>query len=70
MTQKKVRLNADLHPEVAGALKALASSQSVSLSEAVRRSISLMYCIQQELDQGSKVLIEKNGKLKELVFCY
>jgi predicted transcriptional regulator len=68
MKTKKVRLNADLAPDVADALQYLAESQSISLSEAVRRAISTESFLQKQRDAGCKVLLEQNGKLRELLF--
>jgi len=68
MKAKKVRLNADLAPDVADALEYLARSQGISLSEAVRRAISTECFLQKQRDAGCKVLLEENGKLKELLF--
>lgn len=68
LTGKKVRLNADLAPDVAKALEALARKQNVSLSEAVRRAISTESFLQQKRDSGSKILVEDHGKIQELVF--
>lgn len=65
---KKVRLNADLAPDVAQALQDLASAQGISLSEAVRRAISNEAFLQRKRSAGSKVLLEEDGKLRELVF--
>ncbi|MFJ1259030.1 ribbon-helix-helix domain-containing protein [Cupriavidus sp. CuC1] len=66
---KKVRLNADLAPDVAEALQHLAARNGISLSEAVRRAISTEAYLQEMRDSGGKVLIEENGgRLKELVF--
>jgi len=65
---KKVRLNVDLAPDMALALAALAKSQGVSLSEAVRRAISTESFLQKKRSSGSKVLIEDGGKIRELVF--
>jgi len=65
----KFRLNADLAPDVAGALQELAEAQGVSVSEAVRRAISNDYFLKQKRKEGAKVLLEDaRGKLKELVF--
>ena len=66
---KKVRLNADLAPDVAEALQHLAARNGISLSEAVRRAISTEAYLQETRDSGGKVLIEGgDGRLKELVF--
>ncbi|MCZ2897834.1 hypothetical protein MTR01_27825 [Burkholderia thailandensis] len=68
MSVKKVRLNADLAPDVAQALKDLAETQHITLSEAVRRAISNEVFLQKKRSAGSKVLVEEDGKLRELVF--
>jgi len=64
----KVRLNADLAQDVADALEKLARQQNISLSEAVRRAISTESFLQQQRNAGSKILLEEDGKLRELVF--
>lgn len=68
MKAKRVRLNADLAPDVAEALQHLARSQGISLSEAVRRAISTECFLQVQRDEGHKVLLAENGKLRELIF--
>lgn len=65
---KKVRLNADLAPDVAAALENLAREQHISLSEAVRRAISNEAFLQKKRSLGSKVLLEENGAIRELIF--
>lgn len=64
-----MRLNADLSPEVAQALKTLAASQDVSLTEALSRAISTESVLVKRRMGGAKVLLEENGKLCELVFA-
>lgn len=65
---EKVRLNADLSPDVANALKTLASSQNVSLTEALSRAISTEALLVQRRKQGAKVVLEQDGKMSELIF--
>jgi len=68
-TNPKVRLNADLSPAVASALKDLAKSQNISLTEALSRAISTESVLAQRRSQGAKVVIDDgNGKLSELIF--
>ena len=68
-TNAKVRLNADLSPAVASALKELAASQNISLTEALSRAISTESVLAQRRSQGAKVVIDDgNGKLSELIF--
>jgi hypothetical protein len=65
----KVRLNADLSPEVAQALKQLAESQNVTLTEALSRAISTEKVLLAKRQQGAKVVVDQNGKLSELLFA-
>lgn len=64
----KVRLNADLSPDVANALKKLAAMQDVSLTEALSRAISTEATLADKRRKGGKVLVEEDGALKELIF--
>jgi hypothetical protein len=65
---KKVRLNADLSPEVAKALRELAERRGVSLIEALSRAISTEKYLVEKRQNGGKVLIAEGGNLQELVF--
>jgi putative aminopeptidase FrvX len=67
---RKVRLNADLSPDVAEALKNLAEKQGVSLTEALSRAISTEAVLAEKRRKGGKVLIQEGegGSLKELLF--
>jgi hypothetical protein len=65
---EKVRLNADLSPDVAEALKKLAASQNVSLTEALSRAISTESFLVERRKQGAKVVLDQGGKMSELVF--
>ena len=64
----KVRLNADLSPDVANALKQLAATQGVSLTEALSRAIGTEATLADKRRKGGKVLVEEGGVLKELIF--
>ena len=64
-----VRLNVNLNQETADALKQLADSQGVSLTEAVRRAIAISKFVADEQSKGRKIQTMNNqGKdKKELV---
>lgn len=64
----KVRLTADLPFAEANALKELAAQQGVTMTEALRRAIATEGLLQDRRNSGSKVLLEKDGNLSELVF--
>lgn len=66
--QSKVRLNADLSPDVAKALKELAAKQGVSLTEALSRAIGTESTLAAKRRKGAKVLLQEGGDLKELIF--
>lgn len=66
---EKVRLNADLSLDVANALKTLASSQNVSLTEALSRAISTEAVLVRRRQQGAKVILEQDGNTSELIFA-
>ena len=67
-TSEKVRLTADLSFSDASALKELAASQGVSMTEALKRAISTEKLLHERRNTGSKVLLEKGGTLTELLF--
>lgn len=64
----KVRLNADLSPDVANALKDLAEKQGVSLTEALSRAIGTEATLAAKRRNGAKVLVQEGKTLNELVF--
>ncbi len=66
----KVRLNADLSPDVAAALKELATSQGITLTEAISRAISTESLLTSRRQKGDKVVLDDGkGKLSEVVFA-
>jgi plasmid stability protein len=65
---RKVRLNADLSPDVANALKRLAATQGVSLTEALSRAIGTEATLAEKRRNGGKVLVQEGNDLKELIF--
>jgi hypothetical protein len=64
----KVRLTVDLPFAEANALKGLAAQQGVTITEALRRAIATEGLLHDRHKSGSKVLLEKDGILSELVF--
>ncbi|MDJ0719682.1 MAG: CopG family transcriptional regulator [Prochloraceae cyanobacterium] len=49
-------------------LEWLAEVQGISQAEAIRKAIATESFMQREINQGSKVLIETEGSVKEVVF--
>lgn len=64
-----IRLSVNMNVETAAALKECAVTNKISVTEAVRRVISLAHFIETEIGQGKKVIIrdEKTGKEQELI---
>lgn len=66
--QSPNRVNAVLPADVYNSLKQMAAQQNISLTEALRRSINTEKFFSDKRAKGSKVLLEEDGKLKEIVF--
>ncbi|PCK27846.1 CopG family transcriptional regulator [Rhodococcus qingshengii] len=66
---KPIRLSVNMNNETAGALREIAEHYGVSVTEAVRRAVSVAYFVEQEIREGNTVQIEdpKTGKVRELV---
>lgn len=66
---KSKRMSISLPPDIAELLEFLANTQGISQNEALRKAIATEAYIQQEIREGSTVLIQKSNKtLKEVVF--
>ena len=70
-TRDVVRLSVNLAPDVAHTLKSLSTNQGVSVTEGVRRAISLWKLVTSERAKGHKVMIVEGegdkAKLRELI---
>lgn len=65
---KSVKLCISLPEQVMNALKEVAVSQGVTMTEAIRRAIGTEKFLMKEKEKGGKVLIEdKEKNLRELV---
>lgn len=66
---KLVRLSVNLNQETADALKEIAADSGVSLTEAVRRAISVYKFVDDEREAGRRVqtVDPKGGAVRELV---
>lgn len=66
---EKVRVTADLPLGTIELLRKLATSQDVTLTEALKRAIATEGLLQQRVSEKSKVLLQsEDGKVSELVF--
>ena len=65
----KVRVTADLPLSTIEILKGLASSQDITLTEALRRAIATEGLLQDRVSDNNKVLLQSSdGKMTELLF--
>lgn len=69
MTQDLVRLNVNLNRETADALKSLADLRGTTVTEVVRRAVTVMRFLEDEKEAGRVILTSnRNGKkVRELV---
>jgi hypothetical protein len=62
-----VRLSVNLSPEVADDLKGYASRKGISVTEAVRRAITVLTFVEEAQARGASLHLEENGALKEVL---
>ena len=69
MSNELVRLNVNLNKETAAALKEIAAKQDISLTEAVRRAVSVLKFVTDEQEAGRVIqAMDCDGRnKKELV---
>lgn len=65
---KKVRLTAELPPQAIDALRTLAESRGVTMTEALRQAISTESFLDQRVSKGASLVLEEDGKKREVVF--
>lgn len=66
-TDPLVRLSVNLNPDVADALKQYASRKGISVTEAVRRAITVLTFIENAQNRGASLHLEEGGTLKEIL---
>ena len=62
-----VRLSVNLSPDVADALKQYASRKGISITEAVRRAITVLTFVDNAQSRGASLHLEEGGVLKEIL---
>jgi hypothetical protein len=69
-TDQTVRLSVNLTPEEADKLKGYADRKQISITEAVRRAISVLLYVAAAQDRGASINVEEGDShsLKEVVF--
>lgn len=62
-----VKISANLPEETFSTLQELAEKRGVTMTEVLRQAISLDKFLQDEIDMGSKVMLEREGDLTQVV---
>jgi hypothetical protein len=58
----------NLSPEIADVLKEYAQRKGVSVTEAVRRAVTVLQFVDETQDRGASVVVNDEGAMKEIVF--
>jgi hypothetical protein len=64
---KKVRVNVNFSPQAYDTLEKLAQSRGTSMSEVLRDAIALEGWFEDRQREGARILVERNGRVRELV---
>lgn len=67
-TDQGVRLSVNLSPGIAGELKEYAERKGISITEAIRRAITVLSFVDDAQQRGAAINLEENGALKEVLF--
>jgi len=62
-----VKVTVNLPAPAVEALEGLAAKRETTKTEILRHAISLEQQLDHEIDQGARILIEKDGKFSELI---
>jgi hypothetical protein len=68
--QDVVRLSVNVSPLVADTIKSIAKRNGISITEAIRRAISVLAYIDSAQSRGASLNIQEDGILKEVHFVY
>jgi hypothetical protein len=63
-----VRLSINLSPAAADNIRSYSKRKGVSVTEAIRRAISVLAYIDAAQDRGASINVSENGTLKEVQF--
>jgi hypothetical protein len=64
------RLSVNVANDVAEAIAVMAHKHDWTITDVVRRSVSAYKFIDDEVDKGAKILIERDGVIREVQFLY
>lgn len=62
------RLSVNVAEDVAGAIDQIGRRHRWTITEVIRRAVSILKFVDDETAQGGKVLVERDGKLREVRF--
>jgi len=64
------RLSVNVANDVADAITSLSRKYGWTITDVIRRAVSTYKFIDDEVDNGAKILIERNGTIREVKFLY
>ena len=62
------RLSVNVAEDVAGAIDQMGTRHGWTITEVIRRAVSILKFVDDEVSQGGRVLVERNGKVHEVRF--
>jgi ribbon-helix-helix CopG family protein len=67
-TKEGRRLSVNVALDVADAIDHLAKKRGLTITDVIRRAVSTYKFIDDETSGGGKILVERNGKIREVTF--
>jgi hypothetical protein len=64
------RLSVNVAPDVGDAIDALAKRHRTTITDVIRRAISVCKYIDDEAEDGGRILVEKKGTVREVKFVW
>jgi hypothetical protein len=62
------RLSVNVADDVAGAIDEMHTQHGWTITEVIRRAVSILKFIDDEVAHGGRVLVERDGKIREVRF--
>lgn len=64
------RLSVNVASDVADAISTMQNKHGWTISDVIRRAVTAYKFIDDETDNGSKILVERDGTIREVRFVY
>jgi hypothetical protein len=64
------RLSVNVAPDVGNAIDDLAKRHRTTITDVIRRAISVCKYIDDEAESGGRILVERNGTIREVKFVW